>query len=107
MILDELVSKADEWLTVRRVFGEPYERDGVTVVPVASVCGAGGGGVGRDDEGQEGQGAGYGLHARPAGVYEISDGSVRWRPAVDVNRAVMAGSVVAVVWLVVKLFRRR
>ncbi len=32
---DELMTRAGDQLSVRRVFGEPIERDGVTVIPVA------------------------------------------------------------------------
>ena len=34
---NELVQQARDALTVKRVFGEPYERDGVAVIPAASV----------------------------------------------------------------------
>ena len=36
-------------LTVKRVFGDAYEVDGVTVIPVAAVRGGGGGGGGEGD----------------------------------------------------------
>ncbi len=39
----ETIDAARESLTVRRVYGEPYERNGVTVIPAASVQGGGGG----------------------------------------------------------------
>ena len=44
--LDELMTDAREVLTVRRVFGEPYEKNGVTFIPAAAVRGGGGGGGG-------------------------------------------------------------
>jgi uncharacterized spore protein YtfJ len=91
--IEELIRSARDTLTVQRVFGEPYERDGVTVLPVASVGGGGGGGGGHDSDGQVGEGLGFGLVAKPAGVYVIADGKVRWLPAVDVNR--LAFSLVA------------
>jgi uncharacterized spore protein YtfJ len=43
MDVETLLKQAREVATVRRVFGEPIERDGVTVVPVAAVRGGGGG----------------------------------------------------------------
>jgi uncharacterized spore protein YtfJ len=92
--IDELMATAKDTLTVGRVYGEPYERDGVTVIPAATVAGGGGGGTGRDPEGQEGEGGGFGMNAKPAGVYVLDAGTVRWRPAVDVNRLV--GTVAAV-----------
>jgi uncharacterized spore protein YtfJ len=95
MKLDELVTTARDAITVKRVFAEPYEKDGVTLIPAAIVAGGGGGGGGHDDHGQEGEGGGFGVLSRPAGAYVIRDGTVRWRPAVDVNRlATVLGAVV-------------
>jgi uncharacterized spore protein YtfJ len=95
MKINELVESAKDSLTVTRVYGEPYEKNGVTVIPAASVAGGGGGGGGHDNDGQEGEGGGFGLSAKPAGVYVVSGDGVRWRPAVDVNRLV--GSLVLLV----------
>jgi uncharacterized spore protein YtfJ len=107
--VDELLSSARDALTVRRVYGEPYERDGVTVIPAAAVGGGGGGGGGHDASGQEGEGGGFGLSAKPAGVYVVTDGKVRWQPAVDVNRlvATLAAAIVAVAFAQVRLARVR
>ena len=70
-----LAEETGEPLAVRRVFGEAYEREGVTVVLVAIVRGGGGGGGGeRDGEEQEGEGGGFGVSAKPAGAYVISEG---------------------------------
>jgi hypothetical protein len=63
---------------------------------------AGGGGGGHDAEGQEGEGGGFALTARPAGAYLVKDGAVSWRPAVDVNRLVATLGIVAVVYLVTR-----
>ncbi|QBR91513.1 spore germination protein GerW family protein [Nocardioides euryhalodurans] len=96
MDLDELMSTARESLTVRRVFGDPVERGGLTVIPAASVTGGLGGGKGTDPKGQEGEGGGFGMSGRPAGVFVIGDGQVTWRPALDANRAfTVVGLVVA------------
>ena len=43
----ELIKGVREAMGVRQVFGEPVERDGVTVIPAATVIGGGGGGGGR------------------------------------------------------------
>ena len=61
----------------RAVFGEPVERDGLTVIPVAQmIYGTGaGGGTSADDE--SGAGAGGGALTRPLGYIEIgTDGAV-------------------------------
>jgi uncharacterized spore protein YtfJ len=109
MSLSQLLDTARESMTVRRVFGEPYERDGVTLVPAARVRGAGGGGGGKDERGQEGDGGGFVLTARPVGAYVVKDGAVTWQPAVDVERvvtvAVLGWAVVA--WVVSRAVRRR
>lgn len=88
MRITELTAAARDTMTARRVYAEPYEKDGVTIIAAALVAGGGGGGNGRDEQGQQGEGAGFGLAARPVGAYIITGGQVRWRPAIDVNRLV-------------------
>ncbi len=91
------VQEARDSMTVRRVFGEPIERDGSTIIPAAFVFGGGGGGGGGDTEGNGGGGTGFGLRARPVGAYVVRDGEVRWEPALDVTRLAIVGQVVAIV----------
>jgi uncharacterized spore protein YtfJ len=88
----QVLSGAQDVLTVRRVFGDPIERDGTTILPVAAIGGGGGGGGKADHEG-----AGFGLMARPAGVFVIRDGSVSWRPALDLNKVIIGGQIVGFV----------
>lgn len=109
MTLDELMSKARDAITVKRVYGEPYEKDGVTVIPAAMVAGGGGGGSGSDESGSNGEGGGFGMGGRPAGAFVIKDGEVTWRPAVDPNRVLFVVGMVAVTWLATRPFvaRRR
>jgi uncharacterized spore protein YtfJ len=82
------------------VVSEPITQDGLTLVPVVRIAGGGGGGGGAGaatDGGKgDGTGAGFGLSSRPVGAFVIKDGTVRWRPAVDVNRIVLGAQVVAV-----------
>ena len=40
----ELMQQTRDAMTVKRVFGEPYERNGVTILPVATIRGGAGGG---------------------------------------------------------------
>lgn len=89
-----------EALSARQVFGAPVERDGVTVIPAATVIGGGGGGAGSGSQPSEGgaaateqgsgAGIGFGLVAWASGAFEIRDGRVTWRPAVDITRIVLA-----------------
>jgi uncharacterized spore protein YtfJ len=123
----EVLDQARDAMTVKRVFGDPYEKDGLIVIPVANVmggAGAGGGtGVGvrpasADDEaaedaagenaegaavgtGESGYGMGYGLRASPAGVYVIKGGDVEWKPALDTNRLALQRAGVMIVGLLV------
>ena len=99
MKVAELATTVRDAITVSRVFAETYEKDGVTVIAAATVAGGGGGGGGHDERGQEGEGGGLGVIARPAGAYVIKDGRVWWRPAVDVNRLFATVGVVAVAYL--------
>ena len=101
MNVTEMLEGAREAITVRRVYGEPIERDGVVIIPAADVRGGGGGGAGTDAAGDSGGGGGFGVMARPVGVYVVRDGGVHWEPAVDVSRLAIGGMVTAVVALLV------
>ena len=106
MGITEVTQQATDALTVRRVFGDPFEKDGTTVLPVAAVRGGGGGGAGHDQSGQEGEGAGFGVAARPAGAYVLTGNRVSWHPAVDVNRMLTVAGAVVVAWLLTRSRRR-
>jgi uncharacterized spore protein YtfJ len=80
------VDKARNAITVKRVFGDPIERDGVVVIPAAYVSGGGGGGGGTQPDGNTGGGAGFGVRSRPAGALVMRDGAVDWVPARDPER---------------------
>jgi uncharacterized spore protein YtfJ len=98
MGIAEVLEATRDAITVKRVYGEPYERDGVIVLPAATV--GGGGGAGSEiGEGKEGSGGGMGMGAKPAGAFVIEDGHVSWRPAIDLNRIILGGQIVAIVAL--------
>jgi uncharacterized spore protein YtfJ len=100
MDVQEVLAQARDSMTVKRVYGEPYEKDGVTIIPAARVQGGAGAGGGEDPQGQgRGSGSGFGVNARPVGAFIIRGGELSWRPAVDVNRIILGGQVVAVVAL--------
>jgi len=110
----ERLNAVKDTMTVSRVFGEAYERDGVTVIPVASVRGGGGGGGGEgeasDAQGSgSGGGVGFGVTARPVGVYVVKDGTVTWQPSIDVMRIVLGGQIVAAIAIIAvrRLLERR
>jgi uncharacterized spore protein YtfJ len=84
------------------VFGEPVQQGDAIIIPAAKVGGGAGGGEGKGPSEQgSGAGSGFGLSARPAGAFVIRQGRVRWRPAVDVNRIIAGGQLVAIVGLLV------
>lgn len=98
MDLDTLLAQARDSMTVKRVFGEPIERDGVTLIPVANVMGGfGGGRADQSGAGNGGVGGGFGVRATPAGAYVIDHGRVRWEPALNLNLVILGGQLVAIV----------
>jgi uncharacterized spore protein YtfJ len=111
-ILENLRATRDS-LSVKKVFGDPYEIDGTTVIPVARVSGGAGGGGGEggaDDAEGSGFGSGFGLNVTPMGVYEVRDGKVDWKPTVDVSRIARGGQVlggIIAVCVTIVLSRRR
>ena len=68
------------------VFGEPVEREGITVIPVAKARWGFGGGAGqRKDEGgggtqEDGAGGGGGVQVTPVGFIEIKNNEANFRP---------------------------
>ncbi|MGH2577567.1 MAG: spore germination protein GerW family protein [Actinomycetota bacterium] len=100
MEVNDVITQARDTLTVKRVFGEPIEKNGVTVIPAARIQGGAGGGGGEGPEGQgKGSGSGFGLNARPVGAFLIKGDEVTWRPAVDLNKVILGAQVVAIVAL--------
>jgi len=93
----DAVSQAKDVLNVRRVYGEPYQENGLTIIPAANITGGGGGGGDTAGNG----GAGFGVRARPAGAWVIKDGEATWRPALDLNRTILVGQLIAIVALLV------
>ena len=102
MTPDDILTRVGDQLGIRRVFGEPIEREGITLVPVAVAVGGGGGGTGPDDQGS---GGGLGGMVRGIGVFSISNGQVRFVPAVDATA--LAALFVLGVGLVLHARRRR
>lgn len=76
-IIDKLSASAD----VKRIYGEPIEKNGKTIIPVASISYgvAGGSGKKNDHDDQAGgEGTAGGIKAKPVGVLEITDDSTRF-----------------------------
>jgi uncharacterized spore protein YtfJ len=102
MKIQGLVDSFSKTLYAGRAFGEPIERDGVTIIPVALVAGGGGGGGGSgpvphaESSKKNGSpmgsssGGGFGGVSFPLGVYAVSGDKVRWVPALDATRVAIA-----------------
>ncbi|KFA86920.1 spore germination protein GerW family protein [Archangium violaceum] len=114
MDVNEVIDRARDAFSVRRVYGDPIQQGEVTVIPAARVTGGGGGGGGEGplaegaqgaESASKGYGSGFGLNARPAGAFILRKGKVRWMPAVDVNRIILGAQVL--VGLVLLTFGQR
>jgi uncharacterized spore protein YtfJ len=83
------------------VFGEPVQREGVTVIPVAKArFGFGGGGGAGSHEGDEGSGGGGGGGAAvsPIGFIEVRDSGAEFKrisTPMDLIPLVAAGAIAA------------
>lgn len=103
MDVGEMLTGARDAISVRRVFGDPIEREGVTIVPAATVRGGGGGGAGTGPQADDGtstgtgSGGGFGVAARPAGAFVLHGDTVVWQPAIDRQRIVLATMALAAV----------
>lgn len=113
---------AGDALHVRRAFGEPVRQGDVTLIPVAKLLGGSGsgygigemggqvsgGGKGAESSGSGGGGA-FGIRVKPMGVYVVEGSTVRWQPALDLNRIILGGQIVGAFALLVldRAVRRR
>ena len=99
MATANLIEQVKDLVTGRRVFGEPYEKNGVTIISAANVRGGGGGGGEEASEqgGKGGAGGGFGLVARPVGAFVIKGENVSWIPAIDVNRLILGAQILVIV----------
>jgi len=130
-IMDKLAERLGKGARAAAVFGEPVEREGVTVIPVAKARWGFGGGAGIDSgdaqegagpaasrtwgrgrRGGRGTGGGGGAMVVPAGYIEIKGGATSYRPIVDASTVAIVGTIataaVLIAWaLAAALARRR
>jgi uncharacterized spore protein YtfJ len=100
MDLQEMVTRSQDTATVGRVYGEPHEKDGTTLIPAARVSARGGSGAAR---GGEHSGGGFRADAEPVGAFVIRKGEVEWKPVFDLSGTVRRGQLVGVAALLVLL----
>src|SRR5438445_7716758 len=96
----DVVNEAKGAMRASEVFGPPYEKAGITIIPAAKIAGGAGGG-GNQQNPQAG-GAGFGVSSRPVGAFVIKDGDVRWEQAIDVNRVISMAQGVALLALLTR-----
>jgi uncharacterized spore protein YtfJ len=113
----ELLDRLRKFYTVERVYGEPMEIMGKTIIPVARVGAVGGAGGGEGEtplavteedaaEGAtaerdigSGMGFGFGGGATPVGFLVVEEGQTKWVPIVNVEKiAIKALGVVAAIF---------
>ena len=99
--LEGVINGVRDLTTVKRVYGDPYEKNGLTVIPAATLQGGGGGGGGRQGDESSGSGGGFGVRARPSGAWIIEGDKVTWKPAVDANKVVLGGQLVTLIALLI------
>jgi uncharacterized spore protein YtfJ len=113
-ILERLGEKLRGKASVSAVFGEPVDREGITIIPVARVAFGFGGGAGAGrGQSEIAQGAGGGgASATPVGYIEIKNGNAAFQPIRDprldaVAPLAMLVAGLAALRIVRRLLRRR
>jgi uncharacterized spore protein YtfJ len=110
---ERTLRRARRLFSAKRVYAEPVERDGVTLVPAARIFGGAGGGAGEERDGRTGGGTGFGVIARPVGAWVVRDGNAEWKPArparrFDLNNVPPGAPAIALLILIALwLLRRR
>lgn len=98
--LERLAGTVGSSVQAQAVYGQPVEREGITIIPVARVVyGFGGGGGGNPSAGTEhGEGGGGGGRVQPVGFISVRGGSAEFRsipdPSAEARRifALLAGA---------------
>ncbi len=104
---ERLAHRIGGGVRVTTIFGEPVEKDGITVIPVARARWGFSGGSssgGNTSENQKGEGMGGvgGVKVSPAGYVEVKNGRARFHPIYDpamVTQIIVASGVVAALLL--------
>lgn len=91
--VERLADNIQAHANAKQVYGEPVEKDGVTIIPVAKVqFGVGGGGLGSGHA--ERGGGGGGAKSTPVGFIEIRNGIAEYRP-LPVDPMAVVGAAIA------------
>ena len=110
-MLERLAEKLGVTARASTIYGEPVERDGLTVIPVAkAVWGLGGGGGPQGSSGRNlGMGGGGGVVIQPVGYIEMKNGESRFRNLEEESSGKVMGIALAagVVLVLAALWRKR
>jgi len=89
--IERIAESVQMHANAKQVYGEPIERGGMTLIPVARVqWGFGAGTLGR---GTRGGGGGGGVRAYPSGFIELHDGHAAFRAIHDAHSTALLGGV--------------
>jgi uncharacterized spore protein YtfJ len=93
--LDRLTEQLEMGAHAGAIFGDPVEREGITVIPVARArWGVGGGAASQLNARGTGTGGGGGVMITPAGFIQICEGQAKFkaiRPPVLIGAVVVGG----------------
>ena len=78
-LIERIAEKLGATVKASTIFGEPVERGGLTVIPVAKARWGFGGGGGTGQH-ERGTGGGGGMTIEPVGYIEIGGGQTMFRP---------------------------
>jgi len=79
-LLERVVERIGGHAGAKAAFGDPVEKNGRTVIPVAQSIIGTGGGAGESEETGYGSGAGGGALTRPLGYIEVTDSQTTFVP---------------------------
>jgi len=106
-VMNDLADYLGKNASINKVYGDPIEASGKTIIPVAQVSFGLGGGQGpgkkddaqrKEDDIQNGEeekesGGGGGVLIKPKGVYETSEQGTRYIPIHKTRKLLLAGFV--------------
>ena len=104
--IGSLAEKLGATARAATIFGDPVEREGVTVIPVARARWGFGGGAGKRRD-EDGAGGGGGAIVNPVGFIELKNGEAEFRPIRDVSFGWLMLGGLAGLFLLRQVFARR
>ncbi len=79
-LIEQVAEQVGLHAGAKAVFGEPGERDGLTVIPVAQMINGTGAGGGTSSDDESGAGVGGGALTRPIGYIELGPNGAVFTP---------------------------